>query len=341
MTQEELKKIEEEKKVVEHIHLDGSIRPETAYEWLKEEGVDITLEEVEQALMVKKDCRDLNEYLEKFDLPLKLLQTEGHIERATYELFEDLAKQNVIYAEVRFAPSLHTEKGLDYNQIVEAAIRGMNKAKEQFDIEGNLILCCMRGEKSTIRSLQTVATAKKYLGKGVCGLDLAGAEALYPTKDYEYIFKLAKKHGIPLTIHAGEADGPESINVAIEYADRIGHGVRCLGNRKTVGKIVENGIVLEICPTSNLQTNAVENIYKTIEELDRLGVKYVINTDNNTVSNTNIIEEYKNVIENTSFTIEKLAKSNINAIRGAFITPQKKAELIAKLTERENKEIQK
>ena len=163
MTQEELKKIEEMPKVVLHLHLDGSLRPETVYEWLKEEGVDITLEEVRKALMVEKDCRDLNEYLEKFDLPSKVLQTHKHIEQATYELFEDLVKQNVIYAEVRFAPSKHTENGLSYDRIVEAAIRGMNKAKEQFDIDGNLILCCMRGEDSIIRSLQTVATAKKYL----------------------------------------------------------------------------------------------------------------------------------------------------------------------------------
>lgn len=205
MTENELNKIKEMPKAILHLHLDGSLRPETVYKWLKEQGKDVTLEQVQKDLMVDKDCRDLNEYLQKFDLPLEVLQTEEHIEQATYELFEDLANQNVIYAEVRFAPSLHTEQGLQYNQIVEAAIRGMNKAKEKFGIDGNLILCCMRGEDNTISNLQTVATAKKYLNKGVCALDLAGAEALYPTAEYRDLFEVAKKFGIPFTIHAGEA----------------------------------------------------------------------------------------------------------------------------------------
>lgn len=207
MLEKELEKqIQEMPKAILHLHLDGSLRPETVYNWLKEQGKDVTLEQVKQDLMVNKECRDLNEYLQKFDLPLEVLQTEDHIEQSTYELFEDLAKQNVIYAEVRFAPSLHIKQGLNYDQIVESAIRGMNKAKENFGIEGNLILCCMRGEDNTISNLKTVATAKKYLEKGVCALDLAGAEALYPTKDFEQIFKIAKELNIPFTIHAGEAD---------------------------------------------------------------------------------------------------------------------------------------
>ena len=341
MTQVELKRIEEMPKVVLHLHLDGSLRTETVYEWLKEEGKDVTLEEVKKALMVNKDCRDLNEYLEKFDLPLQVLQTKEHIEQATFELFEDLSKQNVIYAEVRFAPSLHTKKGLDYNQIVEAAIRGMEKAKEQFNIDGNLILCCMRGETSTIRSIQNVAIAKKYLDKGVCALDLAGAEALYPTKDYEYIFKLARENNIPFTIHAGEAAGPESIKKAIEFgAKRIGHGVRCLEDKTLVAELIKNEIPLEVCPISNLQTKATGEKHP-IEELFKAGLKTTISPDNNTVSNTDIIEEYKWVLENTGLTIEDLKQMNVNAIRGAFITPQKKAELIARMSERKNKDKQK
>ena len=341
MTQDELKKIEEMPKAVLHLHLDGSLRPKTVHKWLKEQEIDITLEEVEQALMVSKDCRDLNEYLQKFDLPSKVLQTEEHIEQATYELFEDLAKQNVIYAEVRFAPSKHTEKGLSYSKVVEAAIRGMNKAKEEFGIDGNLILCCMRGETSIIRSLQTVAAAKKYLDKGVCGLDLAGAEALYPTKDYKSIFEIARKLNIPFTIHAGEADGPQSIRQALEFgAKRIGHGVRCLEDSELVGELVQREIPLEVCPISNLQTKATGENHP-IEELYRTGLKTTISPDNNTVSNTDIIQEYSWILENTNLTIEDLRQMNINAIRGAFITPQKKAELIAKLTEQKSQEIQK
>lgn len=341
MAQEELKKIKEMPKAVLHLHLDGSLRPETVYEWLQEQGNDIALEKVKKALMVDKDCRDLNEYLEKFDLPLQVLQTEEHIEQATFELFEDLAKQNVIYAEVRFAPVLHTKQGLKHDEIVEAAIKGMNRAKEEFEIDGNLLLCCMRGNNSIIRSVKTVAAAKKYLGKGVCGLDLAGAEALYPTREYQNLFEFARKLNIPFTIHAGEADGPQSIRDALEFgAKRIGHGVRCLQDSELVTELVQKEIPLEVCPISNLQTKATGENHP-IEELYKTGLKTTISPDNNTVSNTDIIQEYNWILENTNLTIEDLRQMNINAIRGAFITPQKKAELIAKLAEHKSKEIQK
>lgn len=334
--------IEQMPKAVLHLHLDGSLRPETVYKWLKEQGQDVSLEQVKKDLMVNKDCRDLNEYLQKFDLPLEVLQTEEHIEQVTYELFEDLAKQNVIYAEVRFAPQLHTQKSLEYEAIVEAAIRGMEKAKQEYGIDGNLILCCMRGEENTVSNLRTVAVAKNYLNKGVCALDLAGAEALFPTSEFEDIFKLAKKLQIPFTIHAGEADGPQSIKKALEYgAKRIGHGVRCLEDVAVVMELIQKEIPLEVCPISNLQTRATGENHP-IEKLYRLGLKTTISPDNDTVSNTDIIEEYKWILENTSLTEEDLKQMNINAIRGAFISPQKKAELIAKLEPKgKDEEIQK
>ena len=322
-------------KAILHLHLDGSLRPETVHKWLQERGEDVTLEEVKKRLMVDEGCRDLNRYLEKFDLPVELLQSEEHIEQATYELFEDLAKQNVIYAEVRFAPQLHTQEGLEYEAIVEAAIRGMEKAKQEYGIDGNLILCCMRGEDNTVSNLRTVAVAKNYLNKGVCALDLAGAEALFPTSEFEDIFKLAKKLEIPFTIHAGEADGPKSIKKALEYgAKRIGHGVRCLEDVALVMELIQKEIPLEVCPISNLQTRATGENHP-IEKLYRLGLKTTISPDNNTVSNTDIIEEYKWILENTSLTVEDLKQMNINAIRGAFISPQKKAELIAELEQKE------
>lgn len=336
------KQIEEMPKAILHLHLDGSLRPETVYKWLKEQGQDVTLEQVKRDLMVDKDCRDLNEYLQKFDLPLQVLQTEDHIEQATYELFEDLSKQNVIYAEVRFAPSLHTQKGLEYDQIVEAAIRGMNKAKEEFGIDGNLILCCMRGNDNKENNLKTVRVAEKYLNKGVCALDLAGAEALFPTSDFEDVFKLAKELNIPFTIHAGEADGPESIKEALEFgAKRIGHGVKCLEDMKLVGELAQKGIVLEVCPISNLQTRATQEPHP-IEELYRKGIKVTVSTDNNTVSNTNIFEEYRYILENTNLSIKDLIQININALDGAFISPQKRAELKARIMQsNKNKNLQK
>ena len=230
--------IEKMKKIILHLHLDGSLRPETVREWLAEDGEKLSLEEVKTRLMVDKDCKNLNEYLEKFDIPSKVLQNAERIERATAELYEDLSKQNVIYAEVRFAPSKHLEKGLSYDEVVKAAIKGLENAKQNYNIDGNLILCCMRGDNNSQENLKTVEVAKKYLGKGVCAIDLAGAEALFNTKNFEDIFEMARKNNIPFTIHAGEADGPESIKTAIKFgAKRIGHGIRCIEDKKLMQEL--------------------------------------------------------------------------------------------------------
>ena len=343
-----MKKIKNMKKIMLHLHLDGSLRPETVLQWLideadyktlgfenKEEFLktdrDELLQKVKKALMVSVDCRDLNEYLEKFDLPCKQLQTENHITQASYELFEDLSKQNVIYAEVRFAPSKHREKGLDYDKIVEAAIKGMNMAKEKYHIGGSLILCAMRGDNEA-DNLETIKVAKRYLEKGVSAVDLAGAEALFPTSDYENIFREARNLNIPFTIHAGEAAGAESIKKALDFgATRIGHGVRCLEDPQLVDYLVKNNVVLEVCPISNLQTKATGENHP-IEEMYRKQLKVTVNTDNDTVSNTNIINEYEWVLEHTQLDLNDLKQMNINAVRGLFnVSEEEKEQLIKEI----------
>ncbi len=311
-------KIHEMKKTILHLHLDGSLRPNTVQSWLCSEGACGVASVIKEKLMVSKDCQDLNQYLEKFDLPIRLLQTEEHIKQATFELYEDLAKQNVNYAEVRFAPSLHLNKGLSYSQIVESAISGLVEAKNKYPINGNLILCCMRGNDNTEQNLETIKIAKQYLGKGVCAIDLAGAEGLFPTKNFEYIFELAHKLNIPFTIHAGESDGPESIKSALKFgAKRIGHGIRCIENKKLMEELKSKKILLEICPTSNLQTQAVTGKYP-LEEIYNNGILVSINTDNNTVSNTDIEQEYNLVLENTNLTFDDLIKMNKNAEEAIF-----------------------
>lgn len=324
-------KIHDMKKVVLHLHLDGSLRPETVQEWLKEEGEDISLEEVKNRLMVDKDCKDLNQYLEKFDLPSRVLQKAERLERATYELFEDLNKQNVVYAEVRFAPSKHLEEGMSYDEVTEAAIRGMDKAKKEFGIDGSLILCCMRGMDNKKENINTVLTTAKYLNKGVCSTDLAGAEALFKTREHQYIFELADEKNVPYTIHSGEADGPESIKSALQTkTKRLGHGIRCIEDDNLLREIIEKGITLEVCPISNIQTQAVAGKHP-LEELYRKGALVTISTDNDSVSNTNIEQQYLWVLENTNLTLEDLEKMNINAARAIFNTPQKKAELVSEV----------
>lgn len=315
------------KKVILHIHLDGSLRPKTIQKWLNEEGLFPKFEDIQSELIIQENCSNLNEYLKKFNLPSKLLQTEERLEQASYEIFEDLSKMNVVYAEVRFAPSKHLSKGLTQDKVISAVIRGMEMAKNEFNIKGNLLLCCMRGNDNENENIETIKLAKSYLNKGVCGIDLAGAEALFSTENFANLFKLANNYNIPFTIHAGEAAGPESINTAIKFgAKRIGHGIRCIESENLMKKIKENNIVLEICPTSNIQTHAVNGKYP-LEEIYKYGIITTINTDNDTVSNTNIEKEYNWVLNNTNLTYADIIKMNTNALNSAFISEKEKEKI--------------
>ena len=304
-------------KIVLHLHLDGSIDIDDAYDWAKEDGFDYSRNEIINELQVDDYCHDLNEYLTKFDLPCKLLQTCNRLEKTTYKLFLKLAKLNVIYAEVRLAPMKHINGYLNLDDVVISAINGMHKAMNETGILGGIILCMMRGDTKENNTL-VINIAKKYLGKGIVAIDLAGAESLYPTKDYLDLFKYAAALKIPYTIHAGEAQGDESITAAIDAkTKRIGHGIKAINNKEILQKIIDNNILLEICVTSNYQTEAIENIHP-IEKLYQKGINISINTDNDTVSNININKEYTRILNETNLTIDDLIKCNINSIDYIF-----------------------
>lgn len=307
-----------------HLHLDGSLRPATVMELLNKEGLTsfATEEEAKKALTVSRDCRDLNEYLEKFEYPIKVLQTEENIKRAVYELGLDLSEQGIDYAEIRFAPQFSMEKGLTMEQVVEAAIDGARMAEGECDnLRLGLILCCMRGASKEL-NIMTVEVAAKYIGDHVCAIDLAGAEGLYPTDLYEDIFELAEANNIPFTIHAGEAAGPESIWRALEMgAKRIGHGIHCIEDSVLVDYLARHKITLELCPTSNLQTKACTDIEKyPIKELLMNDVHVTINTDNMTVSGTTLKDEYKLIKKYCDVTDEDIELMENYSREGAFLS---------------------
>ncbi|WP_418489532.1 adenosine deaminase [Frisingicoccus sp.] len=297
-----------------HVHLDGSLSFDMARELANIQGMEIKSEkELKKLMVAPKDCRDLNDYLTKFDYPLKLLQTEKAITYSVYELLKIQKLQGLVYSEIRFAPQLHTRKGLSQEQIVAAALRGTQ------GFSCGLILCCMRGANNQTMNLETLEAAEKYMGKGVVALDLAGAEALFPTENFEELFRKAGKKGIPFTIHAGEAAGPESIWKALEFgASRIGHGVRCLEDKVLVQRLAQDQIPLELCPTSNMNTKVFDNItrYPIMRFLDE-GIKVTINTDNMTVSNTTLRKEFQLVSDTFRLNkteIERLMKNAAESI---------------------------
>ena len=304
-------------KVELHLHLDGSVRPETIAELTNKNIKDIYNDTVAQ-----EKCIDLNDYLTKFSLPIKVMQTKENLERIAYELAYDLKKDDVIYAEVRFAPLKHTQLGLTPEEIIDSVLKGINKVQ---NIEINLILCMMRDAKEK-ENVQVIDLAYKYKNKKVVAIDLAGAESLYPTKNFENLFKIAQEKNIPYTIHAGEADGPSSIQSAIEFkAKRIGHGVRIIEDNSLIDKIKKEHILLEICPTSNIQTNVIDTYQNhPLKTLYKNGCLVSINTDNRTVSNTTLTKEYEKMVSIQSLTINDLIEMNKMAITYSFANQETK-----------------
>lgn len=309
-------------KVELHVHLDGSVRPETAAEILKRD-----YNEVKYEMIAKNKCIDLNDYLTKFSTPVEAMQTKESLSKVAYELATDLKNDNVIYAEIRFAPLKHLEKGLNKYEVIESVLEGIARV----DIKINLILCMMRGV-SLEENMEVIDLAKHFYKKGVCAVDLAGAESIYPTSDYKDLFIYANKIGIPYTIHAGEADGYDSIKAAISFgAKRIGHGVQILEHEDLIKEVKEKDILLEVCPTSNVQTN-ISNSYKElpIKKIYDKGVVISINTDNRTVSNTNLYKEYINIVNNLDFNVDDIIKMNKDALKHAFLEETEKQELLKK-----------
>ena len=282
-----------------HLHLDGSLPAGTILKLADKDNIALpaqTEEGLRPYITAKRDCQDLNEYLRCFKIPLMILQTAENIEAASYELGRELDKKGLSYAEVRFAPQLHGQLGLTQEEAVQAALAGLGKVMEESGgrILLRAVLCCMRGVGTHEANLETVRTAAKYLKKGAAAVDLAGAEGLYPTGDFKEEFSLARELGVPFTIHAGEADGPESIWKALEFgAVRIGHGVRAAEDEKLMEELARRGIVLEMCPSSNLQTKAVTRITDyPLREYLRRGIKATVNSDNMTVSDTWVGREF-------------------------------------------------
>lgn len=311
------------KKVEIHLHLDGSVRPTTISELL-----NISPDKAVQLSSIQAKCSSLSEYLEKFSLPLQIMQTKENLQRIAQELAEDLIKDNVIYAEIRFAPNKHRKNCLSLDDIITAVLDGLKRTT----LKANLILCMMRGD-DFYHNLEIINLAKKYLNKGVVALDLAGDEALYPTDKYAVLFDYAKSLNIPFTIHAGEADGPKSIEDAIMLgATRIGHGIRAIENEDTLKLLKEKNITLEICPQSNIDTNIYECLAKhPIKKLYEKGIKLTINTDNRTVSNTTLSKTYQELQTTFNFTIKDFQKINELALECAFISKKEKQDLLKKL----------
>lgn len=327
-----------------HLHLDGSVPPETLFQLAKEQDVPVpgeTLAGYLEYIRRCAQCGSVNEYLKMFDLPVAVMQDGNSLTRVTKELICLLYRQNLAYAEIRFAPQLHTRKGLSQAGAVEAVLAGREQGLKEcpgFDVG---ILCCMMciGPETANwkENAETVEVTRAYLDRGVVGLDLAGAEGIVPLKNFAPLFQRAAELGIPCTCHAGDSQGPDTVRDAMDFgARRIGHGHHIYDDPELVRRAIREGITIEVCPTSNIQcmTQPSYGQHPAKKLLD-MGLNVTINTDNMTFAGVDLEAEYDHCLKDMGFTPEDLVKMSENSIRAAFLSEENRLALLSLLDQKQ------
>ena len=316
-----------------HVHLDGSLRPETMLELAARHGKPMPADEPEalRDFMHVRDARNLVDYLARFETTLSVMQTGDALERIAYELAEDAARENVRWLEVRFCPALNTEGGLTLEQALEAPLAGLARAREDFGILSGVIVCALRS-RDPMESMQLARLAVDYMNRGVVAYDLAGAEHGYPASDHADAFDHAAANNLPITIHAGEGYGPESINQALHrcHARRIGHGTRLGEDAALFAYVRDFRVPLEVCPTSNVQTGATRQLstHPIRTYYDR-GVVVTVSTDNRLMSGVTLTDEYVALHQHLGFSWEELVDVSRMGFQSAFLSWPEKMALLA------------
>ncbi len=314
-----------------HVHLDGSLRLSTILELAEEQGVTLpggakTEEKLAKAIHMGEICTDLNDYLKAFGVTLSVMQTEEALYRVAYELGEDMALENVRYTEIRYSPLLHTEKGLSFPVIVEAVAEGLREAKRKYGLMSGQIICGIR-HITPETSLRMAELCVAFKHRGVVGFDLAGGEMNNPAKDHREAFYLVRNNNVNLTIHAGEAYGPESIHQAIHIAGahRIGHGTRLREDGDLLNYVNDRRIPLEICVSSNVQTRACDSFEShPLPFYLSYGLRLCLNTDNRLVTDTTMTEEFWRATQYYNLGIGDLRKLTLGGFKSSFMPYRKK-----------------
>ncbi|MEX2584144.1 MAG: adenosine deaminase [Gemmatimonadota bacterium] len=315
-----------------HVHLDGSLRPDTLLDLARASGVTLPTDDSRglARFMRAGTGESLVRYLALFEITLSVMQSAEALERIAYELGEDLTKEGVIYAEIRYSPVLHTRRSLFLEEAVEAPLRGVRRAEREFGIRLNLIICAIRN-MDTRTSEQLAELAVAYRGRGVVGFDLAGAEADNPPKAHAAAFAVARAGNLGVTVHAGEAFGAASIRQALHIcgAHRIGHGTRLYEDPELLDYVRDFRVPLEICLTSNVQTGAAKGVDDhPLRLYFNAGLVLSLNTDNRLISGTTVIAEYWKARQRLGFSWAELCSLAVMSFEGAFLPWPEKLELV-------------
>ncbi len=322
-------------KVLLHEHLDGGLRPQTVLELARAADYQELPESDPELLRAwffeGANRKTLPLYLEGFKHTIAVMQTREALERVAFEFMEDMAQDGVVYAEVRFAPHFHTQRGLGLDGVMLAVLRGLRAGQEKFGIGFGLIVCAMRNEPEHL-SFQLAELAVTFRAQGCVGFDLAGEEAGHPAKDHQRAFDFVKRQNFSITIHAGESFGPESIWQALQYcgAHRIGHGTRLMEDivvydRKVIKMgalaqyVLDHRIPIEVCLSSNVHTGATPSMAEHPFRFyfDR-GFRVTLNTDNRLMSRTSMTDECAIAVQQFGCSLADLEKISINGMKSAF-----------------------
>lgn len=327
-------------KVVLHDHLDGGLRPGTVLELAAEIGYDLSPAADEPSLAQwfhQGGAASLEAYLDAFRHTVGVMQTPEALRRVAFEAIADHAQHGVVYAEVRFAPSLHTRAGMSREDAVTAVLEGLSAARQQLGVPSGLIVDALRQDGD---STEVATAAARFAGRGVVGFDLAGRERGNPASNHAEACRIASEAGLHLTIHAGEGDGVASIADALAVgAERIGHGVRIIEDTSATGgritamgpvatDLLERAVPLEVCPTSNLHTGMFPSpSLHPVGLLHRAGFAVTLNTDNRLMSGISMTDEFALVVEHQGFSVADLEAVTLRAIDAAFCSDSLRAEI--------------
>jgi adenosine deaminase len=309
-------------KVELHLHLDCSL----SFEVARKIRPGLTRETYEESFIAPPKCTDLADYISRAVRGFELMQTPEQLRLVTLDLFGQLKKDGVVYAEIRFAPLLHTHQGLDAEEVVKQVLTATQQGILESGVEARLILCTLRRFDES-QSLETARLAAKFRGTLVVGMDIAGDEAGYPIDAHVKAFEFVRSRGIPCTAHAGEAKGAGSVWETLRdlHPQRIGHGVRCIEDDHLLEFIREKGLHLEVCPTSNIQVDVFDRLEDhPADLLFKKEISLSINTDARTISDTTLVKEYQKLVNAFNWTPDHFKKCNLQAIAHAFAPPEVK-----------------
>jgi adenosine deaminase len=317
-------------KVELHLHLDCSL----SYQVVAQLAPFIARDQYDAEFIAPPHCASLADFLTRAPRAVQLMQTEDALRLVTEDLFEQLSRDRVIYAEIRFAPLLHLERGMSPEAVVAAVDRATEQCVRATGIEARLILCTLRHFR-TEQSMLTAQLVERFRGSRVAALDIAGEEAGYPIDAHIPAFRYALDHGLYRTAHAGEASGTDSVWETLRalQPSRIGHGVRSIEDPALVEHLRRERIHLEVCPTSNVQTRISAGYAEhAVDRLFRAGVPLGINTDNRTITNVTLEQEYTQLREHFGWGREEFLACNRESLRAAFIDESLRARLLSQLT---------